>query len=482
MSDLPATPPEADAERLRQLGAAYLALQVARQSNRTLEAELQRMRSSQGWRLTAPLRRLRAWWDRRPAVLPSLRPADLAAGTAVLTDPSELLRHRLGVSGRREQAGAQALNSLYLDVTELEREDHGAGVQRVVRRILCQWLLEPPGNFRVEPVRLSADAGYVHARGFLARMLGMAPGEAGADSPLTANAGDRFLGLDLIRDRAAVARPALERLRAAGVRLSFIVYDLLPLQRPDWFPPGVAPRFREWLELVVELSDRLICISESVATQLRAQLAGEPQGPVPRISSFPLGSDLETFACANAGRESGQGHALRVLMVGTVEPRKGHEQALAAFEQLWRRGHALELVIAGHAGWAAPGLLDRLRKHPESDRRLHWLEGADDAAVLACYRQSDLLLAASQGEGYGLPLVEAASQGLPILARDLPVFREVAGQGADYFQGDDGDALAAAIEDWLVRKREGRLADPALVRRHDWRSAANLLQDELFRN
>jgi glycosyltransferase involved in cell wall biosynthesis len=308
----------------------------------------------------------------------------------------------------------------------------------------------------------------------------MAPGQAGADQALAPRAGDRFLGLDLIRDRTAIARPALERLRGKGVALSFVVYDLLPLQGPDWFPAAVAANFREWLQMVSALADQLLCISESVARDLRKILARDMPGTGPRISSFTLGADLDTFSSARLRPSSGKPDTPRLLMVGTVEPRKGHEQALEACEMLWQRGRDLELVIVGRAGWEVSALVQRLRTHPERNRRLRWLDDADDASLLACYQQADLLLAASRGEGFGLPLVEAGAHSLPILARDLPVFREVAGDGANYFQGEDAAALADAIEHWLELRRQGRLADPAKIARRTWRECAQALQGQLL--
>jgi glycosyltransferase involved in cell wall biosynthesis len=126
--------------------------------------------------------------------------------------------------------------------------------------------------------------------------------------------------------------------------------------------------------------------------------------------------------------------------------------------------------------------MSRLSSHPERGHRLHWLDAADDADVLAAYRDCDALLAASLGEGYGLPLVEAACQRLPVLARDLPVFREVAGEGADYFSGEDGAALAAALQAWSRRREEGGIADPARVHCHAWRASAAALAAELMRD
>jgi glycosyltransferase involved in cell wall biosynthesis len=59
-------------------------------------------------------------------------------------------------------------------------------------------------------------------------------------------------------------------------------------------------------------------------------------------------------------------------------------------------------------------------------------------------------IAASFGEGFGLPLIEAARHKLPILAREIPVFREVASNHASYFKGTEPEALASSIRNWLA--------------------------------
>jgi glycosyltransferase involved in cell wall biosynthesis len=142
-------------------------------------------------------------------------------------------------------------------------------------------------------------------------------------------------------------------------------------------------------------------------------------------------------------------HHPTFLMVGTMEPRKGHEQALDAFEILWQKGLKVNLVIMGKRGWLTQSLSKRLEAHQEFNRQLYWFEQADDRMLGKAYSSADCLLAASFGEGFGLPLIEAASFGLPIIARDLPVFHEVAGDYATYFEGQDGRDIALAIEAWL---------------------------------
>ncbi|WP_334189271.1 glycosyltransferase, partial [Noviherbaspirillum sp.] len=120
------------------------------------------------------------------------------------------------------------------------------------------------------------------------------------------------------------------------------------------------------------------------------------------------------------------------------------------------QGLDVDLVIVGRPAWLMEEFVSRLRSHPELGKRLFWFESADDRVLQELYASSTALLLASEGEGFGLPLVEAAQHRLPIITRDLPVFREVAGEHAFYFNGASGKALADAIWNWLALYAEGR--------------------------
>ena len=78
-----------------------------------------------------------------------------------------------------------------------------------------------------------------------------------------------------------------------------------------------------------------------------------------------------------------------------------------------------------------------------------WLDDANDIELAWCYQHACCLIATSKDEGYGLPLVEAAHYGVPIICSDIPVFREVAQGYADYFKVWDSSALADIIKQWL---------------------------------
>lgn len=351
------------------------------------------------------------------------------------------------------------LRTLYVDISHLVIEDAKTGIQRVVRHIVAEMMAAPPVGFRVEPIYIQPDAVVRYARQYCAERF--YPGMVlPNDTAVEFRAGDIFIGLDLTAHLVPYLKDTYIRMRSAGVDVHFVVYDLLPLLRPDCFDEAGLPTFRLWYEAIAELADGIICISRTVADEFLAWLPQSmpPRGRPLRVGWFHLGADL--VPTADAGELEGVlPFDLRgvptFLMVGTIEPRKGHAQTLAAFEQLWARGHDANLVLIGKPGWRVNELVRRLRGHPEAGKRLHWLERADDTQLIAMYQRASALLAPSEGEGFGLPLIEAAQYGRPIVARDLPVFLEVAGKHAFYFTGMRPEPMAEAIETWLALAKAG---------------------------
>ncbi len=167
------------------------------------------------------------------------------------------------------------------------------------------------------------------------------------------------------------------------------------------------------------------------------------------------------------------------MSVGTLEPRKAYPVAIEAFERLWAAGRDIRYVIVGRPGWNTRALQRRLREHREFGRRLLWLDDADDADLQLLYAHARGAVNCSVAEGFGLPLVEAALRGVPVIASDIAVFREVGGDGARYFDLLDSASLAAAIDDVLARPRTA----PA-IETISWRESAlelvRLIRDEAY--
>jgi glycosyltransferase involved in cell wall biosynthesis len=362
-----------------------------------------------------------------------------------------------------------------VDVSELVRQDARSGIQRVVRSVLTALRSSPPAGFRIDAVY---DAG-----GYYAYAQSDAGGVTGSPVPIRIAAGDIFLGLDLCLDQVPGNEAVLADLRRHGARLFFVVYDLVPVNHPQMFHPGMPPWFSRWLLTVSTLADGLLCISRAVADELLAWLEHTPvrRADPLQIAYFHLGADLQASLPSSGLNTADQavlaqlGQRPTFLMVGTLEPRKMHAQALQAFDLLWRDGCDVNLVIVGKAGWILDHLFERLRQHPEMGRRLFWLERASDEALQQLYRESSALLAPSLAEGFGLPLIEAAQYRLPVIARDIPVFREVGGDHAYYFGGAGALDLAEAIRSWLVLDASGQAPQSAGMPQLTWSESTDRL-------
>jgi glycosyltransferase involved in cell wall biosynthesis len=268
-----------------------------------------------------------------------------------------------------------------------------------------------------------------------------------------------------------------------GIKSYFVIYDILPALRPDWWSVGVGKGFEAWLESIASVAHGLICISGAVADEVRTWLTAHDhdqlEGPI--VTSFRLGADVGA-SVPTTGMPEGADELLgqlrgesNFLMVGTLEPRKGYKQAIEAFDQLWHEGVDANLIIVGREGWLVDLLIERIRSHEYSGRRLFWLGQISDEYLEKIYATSTCLIAASEGEGFGLPLVEAAQHHLPVIARDLPVFREVAADSAFYFSGTSAFDLADCIQRWMEINERGVAPSSKEMSCISWRQSADEL-------
>lgn len=388
---------------------------------------------------------------------------------------------------------------LYLEISATCRNDLKSGIERVARALLLALLEAPPSGYRIEPVYLDNVEGnwlHRHARSYTLGLLGC-PAEILDDEIVEPEYGDILLGLDLSGGMLVQAQQAglYAEYRIKGAAIYSVVFDLLPIRIPEVFPPGADQTHRQWLEAISSF-DGAVCISKAVADDLAqwqcdSELDWEGRRPY-QIGWFHLGADIINSAPSHGLPDNTQTVLAELkarpsfLMVGTIEPRKGYQQTLEAFTQLWKKNIDINLVIVGKEGWLElpddmrrniPETIQLLRAHPELNKRLFWLEGISDEYLEKVYAASTCLLAASYGEGFGLPLIEAARHKLPIIARDIPVFREVAGEYAYYFCADSPQDFANHIGDWLAKWESGQLSISEGITCTTWRQSAKALID-----
>jgi glycosyltransferase involved in cell wall biosynthesis len=348
-------------------------------------------------------------------------------------------------------------------VSAIAINDAHTGIQRVVRALLNQLLKHPPAGYRVRPICATRKRSYCDAPDILNWSATQEFVKTGG-AAIQVEPGDIFLGLDLISHLLPRHLPELARWKRQGVALHFMVYDLLPVLHVHWFNHKTSRNHKRWLGALAILADHLVCISyvvkKDMASWLKTRYGLETEA-LP-ISTIPLGGDIAA-SIPDRGLPADIDQLLEalrsrpsVLAVGTLEPRKGYAQVVAAFEQLWDRGREVNLVIVGKLGWKIESLYEHLVVHPQKQRRLYWLRDVSDEMLELLYSASIGVIAASEAEGCGLPLIEALYHGKPVLARDIPVFREIGRERITYFTGTNG-TFAEEIDSWLNRIAQGQV-------------------------
>ncbi len=232
------------------------------------------------------------------------------------------------------------------------------------------------------------------------------------------------------------------------------VHDVSFLLVPELGHPRLVSFLQAVFPRMLRTVDALIAVSESVRQDLLRlyRLSPDRVYAIPHGVAFPFAPHPPQHArpvIASLGiREP------YLIAVGTVEPRKGYPVLLQAVERAATKIPDLQLVIVGATGWLAEPI-ERTLEEAQGRGRVLRLRGISDQTLAALYSASAAFVTASFYEGFNLPLLEALACGAPVIATDIPVHREVAGDAALFVRSGDVDSLAEAIIGLLT---EGALA------------------------
>lgn len=283
---------------------------------------------------------------------------------------------------------------------------------------------------------------------------------------------DILILLDASWHRSDIFQSATEA-KKNGCIVVVAIYDLIPIQYPQYCTRELTGVFRNWVYQAFDSADAFICISRSVQSDVEKKL-NELKIKCP-VDCFYLGSELDAVKENESVRE----HVTKIiskqdpifLVVGTLEPRKRCDVIFQAFENAWRNGLVADLVFIGKVGWKVEQLIERMKQSPYFGNRLHVLNDINDTELNAFYDRANALVFASDAEGFGLPIVEAGQRGLPVIASDIPVFREIASKNTVFFQAGDAQSLADVIRDFIQRKDVSRTIIPWMT----WRDSSEML-------
>lgn len=346
---------------------------------------------------------------------------------------------------------------LYIHIGGLPFFDNRSGIPRVSKKLTEEGLKNP--DVDVLPVYPDPrDGTYRIALSWIKQMGYTDPQMNGLDgtNPLkdpvmTIREGDWFIHSMINPNELEFEYQKLQAMRDVGVKVGFILYDIIAERSPNYFKKRDAKTFSRWLRMI-DRFDGIFAISETVLNDYQSwrQEQNLPDLKCP-LKWFHLGADFKKVQGRLSANDEEQLARIRqhdyYLQVSTIEPRKGYRQLLDAFDCLWNEGSDLAVVFVGRKGWKVNDLCHRIKKHPQFNKKLFWLSGVSDGFLTTLYSNAKGVIVASENEGFGLSVAEGAFYGKPLLVRDIPVFREVAKDAGNYFRGTGGEDLAKAIKE-----------------------------------
>ncbi len=235
---------------------------------------------------------------------------------------------------------------------------------------------------------------------------------------------------------ANLSARVLRAMQHRGVTSAVLIHDTIPLDHPEFASIGSHAPFAAKIAATARFATRVIHISADARAKTEAHFAAA--GRIPPAILAPLGVTLAAPAPSPITPTRPYFVAL-----GTIEPRKN----LKLLFDLWPNlpQPAPQLVAIGGKGWADAALFAQMAQLQGSGAVLHG-ENLPDGAVVTLLQGARALLFPSLAEGFGLPPLEAAALGTPVIASDLPVLREVCGDFPVYLDPRDSYSWLETIK------------------------------------
>lgn len=299
--------------------------------------------------------------------------------------------------------------AIYVDHTHLGR--HVTGLERITLELFSPAALAP---LQVTPVTSNGTARMIATQTF-----GL-PARLATSSSLLLCPG--FPPTPLLRPFAARVLPYIHDIFLLSRRA-----DLNPRARIYMAPP---------FALALRTYPRFLANSQDTKNKLSHHCRPDSEIALYR----PSVRNVFNLVSHNRESDATRGSSLRLVALGTVEPRKNFVAAANILDALRERGYSdARLDIIGRAGWGD----DWSTLTKRSGVTLHGYQSAD--RVKDILERADVVVCTSHEEGLGLPLLEAQYAGLPVVAPNAPIFHEVLGRSGIFVDANNPVAAAEQI-------------------------------------
>jgi len=358
----------------------------------------------------------------------------------------------------------------FWDVSSTANADAGTGIQRVVNKT-AENVQDRKNNTLLASIKYDGSfPGFFEVNRKKGRYTRR------EKTIIDLNGPDKIVMLDSSWDLTKYHAPELKRMKLFGGKIFTVLYDLVPIRAPGFCDPGMPEVFCKWFEEALQYSDGFICISQAVADELAIFVKGIEHSQPLKIGFWHLGSDFSNVNIITHKKKHKLNDAQihpHFLMVGTLEPRKGHKVVLDALKIARLQGFSGRLTIVGRQGWNIAGVIREIQLQEKLCGDIIWINDADDAQLAALYKDCDAVICASFAEGFGLPIVEAQAYGRPIIASDIDVFREVSDMSnITFFRAGDSVSLATQLMAFKPQSSEIQLAEAKIL---SWKESSDRL-------
>ena len=370
------------------------------------------------------------------------------------------------------------MKRLLIDVSFIYETDLNTGIQRVVRQVSENIeYIEQAFNIEVLFVLLHKDNN-IYTYTFTSKEI----------KQFVPKEGDLLLMLDSTWHLNIWKN--FNKLHPSTKKIA-VIYDLIPIYFPQFCDDNLVKIFKRWFFDAVKQIDGFIGISNSVIENVKEYLNknfSDDNFSQKSFDYFWLGGDfsydkIKVFEKSEIRKELVELYNNKqniYLTVSTIEPRKNHKYLLDAFEKLWQQNVNVTLNIVGKIGWKVDDLIKRITTHPQYNKKLFMWNDLTDKELEYCYQNSKMLLFASFVEGFGLPIVESLSKGLPVMASDTPIHNEIGQDKIGYFNIDDINDLVAKIKE-IEKDGTPKKLFPKDYRWLSWRESTEMLFEKIIK-